>query len=72
MALPKPGWVVRWASRGRKRQGDGLESGLLSATLAPGYCLSFGEVLRAELTQDRKTKIPKATINNKTKKEKKN
>lgn len=40
------------------------------ATLAPGYCLSFGEVLRAELTQDRKTKNPKATINNKTKKEK--
>lgn len=48
-ALPRPGWAVRWAgvSRclvGRQRQGDGLELGSLFALLAPGYCLSFGEV----------------------------
>lgn len=48
-ALPRPGWAVRWAgvSRclvGRQRQGDVLELGPLFALLAPGYCLSFGEV----------------------------
>ena len=48
-ALPRPEWAVKSAgvSRclvGSQRQGDGLELGPLFALLAPGYCLSFGEV----------------------------